>query len=96
MARPHLSGLWPRAMTKASSARASCRSSSGLMRGRRISERLALRPLLAEGGFRLREGHDLAVDPLLPDAPRDELRDLGAEVDDQDLVVVGVHGLSFR
>ena len=37
------------------------------------------------GGFV--EGHDLAIDPLLAHAPRDELGDLRAEIDDENLVV---------
>ncbi len=34
---------------------------------------------------------DLAVDALLPDAPGDELRELGSEVEDQDAVVLVAH-----
>ena len=41
----------------------------------------------AEGGFRLLVGHDLAIDLLLAHPPGDELGDLRAEIDDQDLVV---------
>src|SRR5690606_31072592 len=34
------------------------------------------------GGLRLREGPDFRIDALLPHAPRDQLRDLGAKIDD--------------
>ncbi len=44
-----------------------------------------------EGFFRLVEGHDLGVDALLAHAPRDQLRDLAAEIDDEDGVG---HGLA--
>src|SRR6185312_1899541 len=40
-----------------------------------------------EGLLRLLERHDLRIDLLLPHPPRDELGDLGAEIDDQDFVV---------
>src|SRR5262249_52065850 len=43
----------------------------------------------AEGFFGLLERHDLAIDLLLPDPARDELGNLGAEIDDQNLVVHG-------
>ena len=43
----------------------------------------------AEGFFGLLERHDLAIDFLLPDPARDELGNLGAEIDDQNLVVHG-------
>ena len=39
-------------------------------------------------GDRHRVRHDLGVDPRLADAPRDELGVLGAEVDDEDQVVL--------
>jgi hypothetical protein len=41
-------------------------------------------------------GHDLRVHALLAHAPRDELGDLGAEVDDQNLVVGGRHDEELR
>ena len=41
-----------------------------------------------EGLLRLAERHDLGIDPLLAHAPRDELRHLGAEIDDQNFVVL--------
>ncbi len=37
--------------------------------------------------FRLLKRHDLAIDPLLAHAPRDQLRHLRAEIDDENLVV---------
>ena len=40
-----------------------------------------------EGGGGFVEGDDLAVDPLLAHAPGDELGDLRAEIDDENLVV---------
>src|SRR5262249_29315120 len=48
-----------------------------------------LRLHFAEGFFGLLERHDLAIDLLLPDPARDELGNLGAEIDDQNLVVHG-------
>ena len=42
---------------------------------------------LAEGRFGLLERHDLAIDPLLAHAPRDQLRHLRAEIDDENFVV---------
>src|SRR5262249_28323706 len=42
---------------------------------------------LAAGGLGLLVGHEPAIGPLLARAPRDELRPLRAEVDDQDFVV---------
>ena len=56
-------------------------------RGRAAGEdhRLRLEPL--EGGLGLLEGHDLAIDARLAHAPRDQLRHLAAEIDDQDLVM---------
>ena len=71
-------------------------------RGRPAGEDHALRLHLAEGLLGRLERHDLGIDPLLPHPPRDELRHLRAEIDDEDLVVVGgVSGLghgrsSFR
>ena len=48
-------------------------------------------------GFISREGllgrlerHDLGIDALLAHAPRDQLRHLAAEIDDEDLVVLGL------
>ena len=40
-----------------------------------------------EGGLRLLERHDLGIDPLLAHPPRDQLGDLAAEIDDQNLVM---------
>ena len=47
----------------------------------------ALGFIAREGLGRLLERHDLGIDPLLAHAPRDELRHLGAEIDDENLVV---------
>ena len=47
--------------------------------------------IVGEGFSRLLEGDDLAIDPLLAHASGDELGDLGAEIDDENLVV-GCHG----
>ena len=43
-----------------------------------------------ERGLGVLERHDLAIDPLLAHPAGDELGDLGAEIDDEDLVVDGV------
>ena len=51
----------------------------------------AFRPHLPECALGLLERHDLAIDLLFAHAPRNELRDLRAEVDDENLVV-GFHG----
>ena len=59
-------------------------------RGRPAGEDDALRLHLAEGLLGRLERHDLGIDPLLAHPPRDELRHLRAEIDDEDLVVVGV------
>ena len=40
----------------------------------------------------LLERHDLGIDPILAHAPGDELGHLGAEIDDEDLVVGLGHG----
>ena len=40
-----------------------------------------------ERRFGLLERHDLAIDALLAHAPRDQLRHLRAEIDDQNFVV---------
>src|SRR5262249_15939110 len=65
-------------------------------RGRAAGEDHRLRLHRLEGRLRLLERHDLAIHLLLADAPGDELGDLRAEVDDEDLVVVragfGRHG----
>ncbi len=50
-----------------------------------------LRLHLHEGGFGLLERHDLGVNALLADTPRDQLRHLGAEIDDQNLLMSGGH-----
>src|SRR5262249_55436194 len=52
----------------------------------------ALRPHREERLLGLLERHDLRVDALLAHAPRDELRHLRAEIDDENLVV---HGCGF-
>src|SRR6185503_15901504 len=62
-------------------------------RGRSTGEDHCLRLHLLEGLLRLLVRHDLGIDLLLPHPPRDELGDLGAEIDDQDFVV-GLFGHS--
>ena len=47
-------------------------------------------------GLRLVERHDLGVDAGLAHAPRDELRHLAAEVDDEDGVGHKVNGFPLR
>ena len=59
----------------------------GVHRGRSAGQDHRLRLHLLEGLLRLLERHDLGIDLLLPHPPRDELGDLGAEIDDQDFVV---------
>ncbi len=49
-----------------------------------------------QGGFGAVEGNDLAVDARLAHAPGDQLRDLGAEIDDQNLVVRRGHCRASR
>ena len=56
-------------------------------RGRPARQDDRLRLHRAEGGLGLLVRHDLAIDPLLPHPPRDQLGDLGAEIDDEDFVV---------
>ena len=56
-------------------------------RGRAAGEDHRLRLHLGEGGFRLLERHDLGIDALLAHPARDQLRHLGAEIDDQNLVM---------
>ncbi len=56
-------------------------------RGRPARQDHRLRLHGEEGFFRLLERHDLAIDLLLPHPARDELGDLGAEIDDEDFVV---------
>ncbi len=60
-------------------------------RGGAAGEDHAARLHRGEGVSRLLERDDLAIDPLLADAPGDELGNLGAEIDDENLVV-GCHG----
>ena len=48
-----------------------------------------LRLHLTESSFGLLVRNDLGIDLFLPDPARDELGDLGAEIDDQNLVVHG-------
>ena len=56
-------------------------------RGRSAGEDDRLRLHLAQRGFSLLERRDLAIDPLLAHPPGDELGDLRAEIDDENLVV---------
>jgi hypothetical protein len=42
---------------------------------------------VAEGCFRLLERHDFGIDALLANAAGDQLRDLAAEIDNQNLVM---------
>ena len=49
---------------------------------------------LIDHGLRLAERMDLAIDARLAQAPRDQLRHLAAEIDDQDLLVVAHEVLS--
>ena len=51
-----------------------------------------LRLHLKKCRFRLLERHDFGIDALLAHAPRDQLRDLAAEIDDQNLVMRRGHG----
>ena len=56
-------------------------------RGRTAGQDDAFRLHLAEGAFRFLERHDFAIDFFLAHPPRDELGDLRAEIDDENLVV---------
>ena len=56
-------------------------------RFRAAGEDHRLRLHLREGRFRLLERHDLGIDALLAHPARDQLRDLAAEIDDQNLVM---------
>ncbi len=58
-------------------------------RGRAAGEDHSLRPQRGKGRFRLLKGHDLAIDLLLAHPPRDQLGHLRAEIDDENLVVLG-------
>ncbi len=58
-------------------------------RGRPAGQDHGFRLHGAEGRFGLLERHDLAIDALFAHPARDQLRHLRAEIDDQDLVVVG-------
>ncbi len=49
-----------------------------------------------EGGFRALERDDFRIDAHFAHPPADELGDLGTEVDDEDLVVVGCHAGRIR
>ncbi len=60
--------------------------------GRAAGEDDRLRLQGAEGGFGLLERDDLAIDAGLAHAPRDELRHLAAEIDDEQLIVAGLIG----
>ena len=64
--------------------------------GRPAGEDHPFRLHLAQRGFRLLERHDLAIDPLLAHAPRDELGHLRAEIDDENLVVGGIAEVPWR
>ena len=57
--------------------------------GRSARENHASRPHPLEGFLRRVEGNDLAIDLFLAHAPRDQLGHLRAEIDDEDLVVLG-------
>ena len=56
-------------------------------RGRAAGQDHAARLHRRERGGRVLERHDLGIDPLLAHAPRDQLGHLGAEIDDENLVV---------
>jgi len=56
-------------------------------RFRAAGEDHRLRLHLFESGFRLLERHDFGIDALLAHPTRDQLRDLAAEIDDQNLVM---------
>src|SRR6266540_3795363 len=58
-------------------------------RPRAAGENDALRPHLGKSLLGLLERHDLAIDALLAHPARDELGHLGAEIDDENLVVHG-------
>ena len=60
-------------------------------RGRTAGEDHALGAHVGEGGLRLLVRHDLGIDAFLAHAPGNQLRDLRAEIDDQNLIVGG-HG----
>ena len=62
-------------------------------RGRAAGEDDGFRPYPVEDRLRQLERHDFAVNPGLAYAARNELRDLRAEVDDENLVMVFEHGL---
>ena len=57
--------------------------------GRTAGQDHGLRLHRLEGFFGFLERDDLGIDALLAHAPCDELRDLRAEIDDEELVVVG-------
>src|SRR5262249_29168206 len=58
-------------------------------RSRAAGEDHALRPHRPEGLVRLLERHDFAIDLFFAHPPRDELGHLGAQIDDENLVVAG-------
>ena len=59
-------------------------------------DRMIARGLFRQRRLRLVVGHDLAIDPGLAHAPRDELGHLAAEIDDQNAHLAGVIGLRRR
>ncbi len=69
----------------------------GVDRGGPAGEDHGLRLPGQDLGHRHRVRHDLGVDPRLADPPGDQLGVLGAEVDDEDQVVLGggLHGVSL-
>jgi hypothetical protein len=52
--------------------------------------------LAREHLFGVLDGRDLAIDARLADAPRDQLRHLRSEIDDQNLVVMQGNGVMER
>ena len=51
---------------------------------------MGARPLRRNCGLGFVERHDLRIDARLAHAPRDELRDLTAEIDDEDADLLGL------
>jgi hypothetical protein len=60
-------------------------------RGRAAGQDHGLRLHFGEGSLRLVERHDFGIDALLADTPRNQLRHLRAEIDDQNLVMRRSH-----
>jgi hypothetical protein len=65
-------------------------------RGWPARENQRLRRQLREHLFGVLDGRDLAIDARLADAPRDQLRHLRSEIDDQNLVVMQGNGVMER